>query len=91
MNAKKILIGVAITGIITTGIWILVKYGNPQKRKADMAQFIVANGFHHDISFLLTAQDDYIKAWYKAAKAGEQTFAFNGKTYLTAGGKVKAI
>lgn len=87
MNTKKILIGVAIAGIITVGVWALMKYGNVNDRKAEMAQFLVAKGFHHDLSFLLSAGDDYITAWYKAAKAGNTTFKVGEKYYSTMGGK----
>ena len=91
MEAKKIITWGLIAAAVTGGIYLLVKYGNPAKRKQDMALFIVANGLHHDMNFLVSADDAYLEAWYKAAKKNAETFTVNGKIYFTKGGKAKTV
>lgn len=90
MKVKRILFFVAIAGIIVGGVWLMNKYGNKDKRRLDMALFIVSKGYTKNLEFLLTTDDDYLKAWYQAAKAGDKTFTLKrtGKTYSVQGGSV---
>lgn len=90
MKTKTIMFFVLAAGIIVGGVWLMNKYGNPEKRRLDMAQFLVTNGFNQNISWVLTVDDDYLLAWYNAAKAGEKTFtlARTGKIYSVQGGSV---
>lgn len=68
------------------------KNNNPsasEPTKADYANTIVGTGNASSFAALMNFDEEYIKAWALAARAGQLTFVYGGKTYNTKGGKVK--
>lgn len=58
-------------------------------KKGFYAKRIVEAGKSSNAETLKTFDQDFLKAWYTAAKRGEETFSVRGKTYSTQGGKAK--
>lgn len=77
---KKVIVLLIVVGLAA----YLYTTLNPSKNK--MVTYLVSKGFASDLSGLLKLGDDYIKAWYKAAKDGYAQFTLGNKTYKTNGG-----
>jgi len=57
--------------------------------KKEAILIIVGNGFHkNENNFLETFEENFLFEWIKAIKDGKSTFIYNGKNYLTNGGKL---
>lgn len=83
-QGNKTLIWVAIYGVIGYGVY---KYFFSKKRYANI---IASSGnFSSGVSVLTTFDAPFLKNWSTAAKNGQPTFMYNGKTYNTKGGKAK--
>lgn len=80
---QKGLVAVLLTaGILLVG-WKIMSSG----KKAQITWLIKNNYTSGTPASLSTFDNAFIKAWYKAAKAGQPTFLLEGKTYNTQGGK----
>jgi len=78
---QKTLVWVAILGGAGYGIWWMVKNMHVTPREKNILTIFGGNfdGF----------QDEFLKAWAGAKKANSPEFTFNGKVYLTDGGRAK--
>lgn len=76
----------AIAVVIFVGL-VFIAYKQVVPGKKRKVEYIVDHGYHSSVNTLLSFDDDYIDAWYKAAKAGSETFQVNGGTYRTKGGR----
>lgn len=83
-----------IVPVIAIGVVILYLYSKRKKKasaseptKADYANMIISSGNSTSFAALMNFDEDYIKAWATAIKAGQPSFVYNGKTYNTKGGK----
>lgn len=79
-----------VTGLVVVGglaaIYFLVL--RPKLMSAERAvNIIIKKGYAENRTVLKTLGEDYLKAWGKAALKGDDTFTYNGRTYLTQGGK----
>lgn len=83
-NTSKGIIAILVVGGLVFATYKLTM----KKSKRKMAQYINKKGYHSDIGTLLSFGDDYIEAWYKAAKKDASTFSLNGVSYNTKGGKL---
>ena len=87
-QTKKIIFWTAMAGVALVGIyWVTQAAKSDAQKKSEKATFLVANGFNNNLNFVLGATDEYVDAWYKAAKAKKPTFTVGTKTYTTVGGK----
>lgn len=93
-TTKKILIGIGVAIGVGFAIWGAKKmFFTPKNSAADFgtksvaASYIVTNGFASNVDVVMSFDDDYVTAWATAAKAGAESFQFNGKTYSVKGGK----
>jgi hypothetical protein len=85
MNMKKntLLWLLAYVGI-GYGVYYLLS-----KKKRD-ANIIVNSGLiNADLNWLLNREAGYLSAWAKAIRNNGIEFTYQGKTYLTKGGRVK--
>lgn len=82
-NTKGIL-AVLIVGGIVFAVYQLTR----KKTKKEMVEFITKSGYHPNPDALMTLGDDYIQAWFFAAKKDEPSFMLDGKKYKTQGGKL---
>jgi hypothetical protein len=80
MNTKTI-VWVGVYGVVAYGIYYMVKNIHVTPREKNIITIFGSNysGF----------EDGYLKAWAKAKKSNALDFTYNGKVYLTEGGKVK--
>ncbi|HEX4850073.1 MAG TPA: hypothetical protein VFV08_04660 [Puia sp.] len=86
-GAKAFLI-TAIVAFTLIGGYILLKKKNAPLTKEQQAEFLSANGFSQgSVQWLMSLGDDYIGAWYNAAKAGQKSFVLSGSTYSVSGGE----
>jgi hypothetical protein len=83
-NTTKGIIAVLVVGALVFATMKLTT----KKSKRKMAEFIVDSGNHGNVDTLVSFGDDYIEAWFKAAKKGVETFTLNGVSYNTKGGKL---
>lgn len=86
-NAKGVLVVLAVLGLagISYGIYFYLK--KDSVTKAQKIQYLVANNYTTGTPLQLGSfGDDYISAWYAAAKAMHPTFLLAAKTYNTNGG-----
>lgn len=72
--------GLAVVGVAA---WILMN------NKQSYAKAIVKNGGSANYYGLLRFDKAFLKEWAKAAKLGASTFIYEGKVFVTAGGKVQ--
>ena len=79
-TTSKVLIGLGIAGALVSTYFIFFHWTRGKAEK------IILNGFTStkNLSF---GQDDYLIAWAKAAKKGDEFFVLDGKKYYTRGGK----
>jgi hypothetical protein len=61
------------------------------KGKKFYAQYLVNKAFYKSglDNLLDLGGEEFLKAWYEAAKINAPEFTLNGKTYITQGGKAK--
>lgn len=80
-----------ITVLVVGGLAFLAyKVLGKTKDKRYYATQIINNGYYSSgITALLSFDQPYLEAWAKAAKKGEPTFMYGGKTYITQGGKLQ--
>lgn len=84
---KNVFTSVLIVGGLLAVYFFVVKPKKFDKSKA--IDLIIQKGyFTSGRSSLESFGDAYILAWGMAAKNGEQTFVYTGKTYKTQGGKI---
>ena len=86
-----IIVGSFLTlAILAFGGYKLYKkhYANTHN-KSYYVNYLVGQGMiiQSSASAAMNAGDGYIEAWYNAAKKGNETFDFEGKKYLTKGGR----
>lgn len=81
-NAKGILVLLIVAGVCYTG------YTQFFPSKAKKVRFLIQNNYSGGTTAELMAfGDDYIQAWWAAAKKGDLIFSLAGKNYNTKGGK----
>jgi hypothetical protein len=81
--------GVIVVALVAIAGFFSYKMLFPSK--TTMAQYIIANNFTSGtLAQLMAFEDDYIKAWYSAAKKGGDFFTYKSETYLTKGGTKKS-
>lgn len=83
-STTKGVVTILALAAVAGGVWFLLL-----RNKKRHAATIVKEGKSANYSTLLTFDEPFLRAWAKAAKAGNDTFTFEGKTYNTDGGKVK--
>lgn len=83
-----------VVPVIAIGVVIWYLYSRRGKKataseptKADYANTIISSGNFTSFAALMNFDEDFIKVWATAAKAGQPKFVYNGKTYNTKGGK----
>ena len=95
-KSVKIGIWVVGTGIVLFTAWKLSKsfkgIGVKNKtvhNKSFYVEYLVQNGKANkgSVEGMMNFGDDYLRAWYEAAKKNYPTFTVNNKIYLTHGGK----
>jgi hypothetical protein len=81
-NMKGILVVAVIAGLG----YLAYKQAKPGKR--NQVHYLIAGNYTGaTIADLLGMGDDYIAAWYKAAKDGKASFTLSSGTYNVKGGK----
>lgn len=80
---QKGIIAVLVTASIVIAGWKMISSG----KKAQVTYLVKNNFSSGTVDDLMTFGNDYIKAWHKAAKAGQPSFLLNGISYNTKGGK----
>ena len=91
-NKKGVKIVVVVALLMGAGAYFVFrkkKLTKTQKVTALLTNPNAAPGSNY-IS-LISFEDGYIDAWYKAAQAGDLTFGYNNKVYKTRGGKLAII
>lgn len=84
-NTKGFIAVVAIAVVATSAY---VAYKKFVGSKNTYAKYLIKwNYTSTALSVLLTFGEDYLKAWYKAAKEKQPSFSLNGANYNTQGGK----
>jgi hypothetical protein len=83
MNKK--VVALIVVALIVSSAYGAYIYFTPNKL-AKVTYLINNNYSQGTPNVLMTFGDDYINAWYKAAKAGQAAFILSGKTYHTLGG-----
>lgn len=86
---KKVLfygIGVAA---LAAGVYVI---GNKlgwfeNVRREKYADYLIANSFSANRENLLKFDQDFLKAWFEAAKRGDEYFSYGNKTYNVKGGR----
>ena len=74
---------VAVDGAI---VYVGYRMVVPSKKKK--IAFLIENNYSQGTPNVLSGfEDDFVAAWYKAAKAKDDTFNYNGKNYKTIGGR----
>ena len=82
-NTQMVLGGLAVLAV---GYFVFKKFfGVTKEAKATL---IVEKGYASNVQSILNFDDEYVDAWYKSAKEGNEKFVLKGVTYNTEGGKV---
>lgn len=82
-KTTKTLLYVAAFGAAAYFVYRHFSMGKQRK-----ANYIFSQGYNKEgIRFLLSLDEGFLEAWYKAAKKSMPTFTYNGLTYSTQGGK----
>lgn len=85
-NTSKLVTGLVVVGGLTALYFLVVKPKLMTKEKA--IDTIIKKGYYTGgRTVLATFDEPYIMAWGKAAKKDEQTFSYQGRTYMTQGGR----
>jgi hypothetical protein len=84
-NVRGIIVVVVMAGL---GYLAYKKFGKPDSRKVVIKYMDATFGGDHS-AFVNSADKGYIDNWAKAIMDGQQTFDFNGKTFVTRGGKTQ--
>jgi hypothetical protein len=84
-SAGWIIAGVSIP-LIAAGLYFYLKTQTKEAYANTIKKYGKSMG---EISQLLTFDKPYLKAWAKAARKGQETFEYQGKTYNTQGGSAK--
>jgi hypothetical protein len=80
MNTKTI-VWVGVYGVVAYGIYYMVKNMHVTPREKNIITIFGSNykGF----------EDNFLKEWAKAKRRNASEFTYNGKVYLTEGGRAK--
>jgi hypothetical protein len=81
-NAKGI-----VAVLVVLGIAAVVYTQLKPSKKAKASYLISGNYTTMTLAQLLSMGDDYVNAWYDAAKSSAASFLVNGKSYNIQGGK----
>jgi hypothetical protein len=91
VRTNKKLINTAIIVILGSGILFAAYklFFSGKQKKKKMIEYLITQGYisKSGFNYWMTAETDYITAWYEAAKALFQRFTYMGKEYYTQGGK----
>ena len=82
-NTQMVLGGLAA---LVVGYFVFNKFFGLTKEKK--ATLIVEKGYASNLQSIMNFDDEYVDAWYKSAKEGNEKFILKGVTYNTDGGKV---
>lgn len=85
-NISYFLLGLAAVGI---GYYVYQNKFNKTKLKQSYIDAITSAGNSQYPAVLATYDFGYLKAWAEATQRGEITFNYQGKTYVTKGGRAK--
>jgi hypothetical protein len=80
--------GFLVVGAIAALAFVLYRASNPSKTN-QIKYLISGNYTSGTLSDLMNMGDDYIKAWYQAAKDSKDSFTVASATYNTKGGTKK--
>jgi len=87
-KAAKAFLITALVAFTIIGGYILIKKKSSPVTKEQQAEFLSANGFSQgSVQWLMSLGNDYIAAWYNAAKSNQQSFVLSGSTYAVHGGE----
>lgn len=91
-NVKGVIVAIVVLGVGYAAYKIFLKKktvpAQPPVSKTGMVSFIIQNNYSGGTPpELMAFGDDFITAWYAAAKAMQSTFSYNGRSYNTSGGK----
>lgn len=74
--------------IVLVGAYYLLASKKPLSSN-DYAKIIVSRGMAGTIDDIIDFDLGFLKVWAAAVKANNLTFDYNGKTYMTQGGRAK--
>lgn len=81
-----------VIALVLTGGAIYATYHYLVKPKENKLAYLWENGFSSGPAVALRHfETGFVSAWYDAAKANNQTFDYQGKTYMTKGGRAKTM
>jgi hypothetical protein len=80
-NTKGIIAVLAVAAVTVVAVRLLFK------SKRAYASVIIKAGKAQNYVMLLSFDENYLRAWAKAVKKGQDTFTVNGNSYNTTGGK----
>jgi hypothetical protein len=80
MNTKTI-VWIGVYGVVAYGIYYVVKNMYVTPREKNIVTIFGSSYSSFD--------DGYLKEWAKAKKSNASEFTYNGKVYLTVGGRAK--
>lgn len=82
---SKVITGIVVAGGLAALYFLVLK---PKLMSTERAiNIIIKKGYAENRTVLKTFGEDYLKAWGKAAQKEDDTFVYNGRTYLTQGGR----
>ncbi len=96
MNKNKLAFLVVIFLFAGISAYFIIKnMPSKNKTKADwinnIIKRVIDNPSQSDYDKLLSFEDGYLQAWSNGIDAANQTFTYNGKTYITATGDAKIV
>lgn len=84
-DMKGIIVVLVVAGI---GYIAYKKFLKPDSRKVVIKYLDASFGGSHSEG-VKSMEKGYVDSWSKAIMSGSTTFNYNGKTYVTMGGKIK--
>lgn len=86
-NLKGAIVVIVVLGV-GYAVYRITRPKSTKVSKSAMVAYLIQNNYFGSTpDVLMTFGDDFVAAWYAAAKAMQSTFSYNGKSYNTGGGK----
>lgn len=79
-----------LTVLVVAGIGYAAYNYLIRDKKAFYAKKIAEAGKHGNETALKTFEEAFLKEWYKGVKNNQESFTYQGKSYNTQGGRLKA-